>query len=74
VKADTDRGLIRALETTPVLVHDSQVDLSRPREVVYRDKGYQGVRPWGYDATMRKGTRGYPLKVYGTALGTGAST
>ena len=35
-----DYGLIRDLETTTAAVHDSQVDLSREGEVVYRDKGY----------------------------------
>ena len=43
VKTDTDRGLIRDLETTTASVHDSQVDLSRKGEVVYLDKAYLGV-------------------------------
>jgi IS5 family transposase len=60
-KTDVDHGLIRDLETTTASVHDSRVDLSRPGEVVYRDKGYFGVKPRGYDATMRRGTRGHPL-------------
>jgi len=62
-KTDTDHGLIRDLETTPANVHDSRVDLSRPGEVVYRDKGYYGVKPRGYDATMRRGVRGHPLSI-----------
>ncbi|MCK4438097.1 IS5 family transposase [Candidatus Bathyarchaeota archaeon] len=60
-KSDVDLGLIRELETTTASVHDSQVDLSRPGEVVYRDKGYFGVEPRGYSATMRRGVRGRPL-------------
>jgi IS5 family transposase len=64
VKADLDRGLIRAVETTPASVHDSRVDLSEPGEVVYRDKGYFGVEPRGWDATMRRGVRGHPLGVW----------
>jgi len=28
---------------------------------VYRDKGYFGVSPRGFDATMRRGVRGHPL-------------
>jgi IS5 family transposase len=44
-------------------VHDSRVDLSRPREVVYRDKGYFGVEPRGYNATMRRAVRGHPLGI-----------
>ena len=62
-KSDVDRGLIRELETTPANVHDSRVDLSWPGEVVYRDKGYFGVEPRGYDATMRRGVRGHPLGI-----------
>lgn len=62
-KTDTDHGLIRDLETTPASVHDSCVDLSRPGEVVYRDKAYFGVKPRGYDATMRRGVRGRPLGI-----------
>ena len=63
VKADLDSGLIRAVESTPASVHDSRVDLSLPGEVVYRDKGYFGVEPRGWDATMRRGVRGHPLGV-----------
>ncbi len=40
------------------MVHDNRVDLSRPGEVVYRDRGYFGVEPRGYSATMRSGVRG----------------
>jgi len=61
VKTDLDLGLIRAVEATPASVHDSRVDLSLPGEVVYRDKGYFGVEPRGFDATMRRGVRGHPL-------------
>ena len=61
VKTDLDLGLIRAVETSSASVHDSRVDLSEPGEVVYRDKGYFGVEPRGWDATMRRGVRGHPL-------------
>lgn len=37
-KTDRDYVLIRDLETTPVSVHDNQIDLSQPGEVVYRDR------------------------------------
>ena len=46
-KTDVDYDLIRDLETTPANVHDSRVDPSLPGEVVYRDKGYFGVKPRG---------------------------
>lgn len=62
-KTDVDLSLIRDLETTSASVHDSLVDLSRPGEVVYRDKGYFGVKPRGFDATMRRGVRGRPLGI-----------
>lgn len=60
-KVDTDLGLIRDLETTTASVHDSQIDLSKAGEVVYRDRGYQGVESKGYSATMRRGARDHPL-------------
>ena len=63
MKIDLDHGLIRDPEPTPANVHDSQVDLSRPGEVVYRDKGYQGAVPRGWDATMRRRVRGHPLGI-----------
>ena len=62
-KTDVDHGLIRDLEVTPANVHDSRVDLCWPGEVVYRDKGYFGVKPRGWDATMRRGVRGHPLGI-----------
>lgn len=61
VKTDLDYGLIRAVEATSASVHDSRVDLSLPGEVVYWDKGYFGVTPRGFDASMRRGVRGHPL-------------
>jgi len=64
MKMDLDHGLIRELEATPANVHDSRVDLSVPGEVVYRDKGYQGVEPRGWDATMRRASRGHPLSIW----------
>jgi IS5 family transposase len=64
MKMDLNHGLIRCLEATAANVHDSRVDLSRPGEVVYRDKGYQGVEPRGFNATMRRGARGHPLCIW----------
>jgi len=62
-KTDVDQSLIRELETTTASLHDSQVDLSRKGEVVYKDKAYHGVKSRGYDATMRRGARGHPLGI-----------
>jgi IS5 family transposase len=64
MKMDLDHGLIRELEASAANVHDSRVDLSAPGEVVYRDKGYQGVKPRGYDATMKRASRGHPLYIW----------
>jgi len=62
-KVDRNYGLIRTIETTTASVHDSQVDLSCKGEIVYRDKGYFGVKPRGYDATMQRGVRDHPLDI-----------
>ena len=61
VKTDLDLGLVRSLDVSGASVHDSRVDLSLAGEVVYRDKGYFGVKPRGWDATMLRGVRGHPL-------------
>jgi IS5 family transposase len=58
---DENYGLIRRIEVTPANVHDSQVDLANEGEVRYADKGYSGAKTKGYDAAMRKATRGHPL-------------
>jgi IS5 family transposase len=62
-KEDCDFGLIRALQTTTASVHDSQIDLSEKGEVVYRDRGYFGAEPKGFDATMQRGVRGHPIGI-----------
>jgi IS5 family transposase len=58
---DMDYGLIRRLETTTAEIHDSQIDLSEPGEVVYRDRGYFGAPCRGYNATMDRNVRGHPI-------------
>ena len=60
---DVDFQLIRRIKTTTASVHDSQVDLSMEGEVAYRDKGYFGVNPRGYDATMQRGVRGHSIGI-----------
>jgi len=62
-KFDIDYGLIRKIETIPASVHDSQVDLTKPGEVAYRDRGYFGAPCKGYNATMNRATRGHPLNI-----------
>jgi transposase, IS5 family len=61
VKTDLDLGLVRELDVSGASVHDSRVDLSVVGEVVYRDKGYFGVVPRGWDATMLRGVLGHRL-------------
>ena len=62
-KSDTDYQLIREQETTTASVHDSQIDLSEPGEVSYRDRGYSGAASKGFDAAMKKGARGHPIGI-----------
>ena len=42
IKLDVDHHLIRDVEVTTASVHDSEVDLSKRDEVVYRDKAFTG--------------------------------
>ena len=62
-KSDVDYGLVRDIETTAASVHDSQVDLTKPGEVAYKDKGYFGAPSKGYSATMRRSVRGHPIGI-----------
>ena len=58
--------MIRALQTTTASVHDSQIDLLEDGEVVYRDRGYFGTEPKGFDVTMQRGVRGHPIGIRDT--------
>jgi len=62
-KSDVDYGLVRDIETTTASVHDSQVDLTKPGEVAYKDNGYFGAPSKGYSATMRRSVRGHPIGI-----------
>ena len=62
-KMDIDHQLIREIETTPASMHDSQIDLTKPGEVNYRDRGYFGAPCKGYNATMDRGIRSHPLNI-----------
>ncbi len=62
-KMDMEYELIRELETTTAKVHDSQIDLSQPDEIMYRDRGYFGGQCKGHNATMNRATRGHPLRI-----------
>jgi IS5 family transposase len=60
---DTDNHLIRDVETTTASVHDSQIDLGIENIPRYSDKGYDGAKTRGYDAAMKKATRGHKLGI-----------
>ena len=60
---DIEHQLIREIETSPASLHDSQVDLIKPGEVTYRDRGYFGGKCKGYNATMNRSTRDHPLNI-----------
>lgn len=64
VKVDAENNFIWEVETTAANVHDSQVDLANEGEVRYGDKGYHGAKTKGYDAAMKKASRGHPLNVF----------
>ena len=56
--------MIWEIQTSTASLHDSQIDLSKEGEVVYRDKGYFGVKPLGFDATMKRGVRNHPIGIW----------
>ena len=60
---DTMHHLIRNVETTTASVHDSKVDLGIEGIPRYSDKGYDGAKTRGYDAAMKKATRGHKLGI-----------
>ena len=55
--------IIEKLSVTPANVHDSQIDLSLPGIICYRDKGYFGSECKGINGTMDRSVRGHPLPV-----------
>ena len=44
IKIDTDHHLIRRVKVTTASVHDGDIDLARPDEVIYRDKAFTGKK------------------------------
>ena len=55
--------IIEKLSVTPANVHDSQIDLSLPGIICYRDKGYFGSECKGINGIMDRSVRGHPLPV-----------
>lgn len=62
-KCDVERGFIHSIAVSTASLHDSKVNLIKPGETAYRDKGYAGIPlpPSVTDKTMRKAYRGKPL-------------
>ena len=59
---DRDFLFIREVATTTASLHDSKIDLTKPGQTVYRDKGYFGAKPEAsMDKTMHRATRNHPL-------------
>jgi transposase, IS5 family len=56
VKTQRGSKIVKQLAVTTARVHDSKIDLAIANEVVYRDKGYTGVKTKAKgDATMKRG-------------------
>jgi len=55
--------IIEKLSLTPANVYDSQMDLSIPEIICYRDKGYLGSECKGINGPMDRSVRGHPLPV-----------
>lgn len=63
-KVEQGNGFIVDIAVTTAHVHDSQIDLTKEDEVVYRDKGYFGAKPKAKgDATMDRAVRGRKLNI-----------
>ena len=60
---DADNDMIMNYATTTASVHNSQVDLSIPDILCYKEKGYFDVEGRGIDATMDRSLKGYRLPV-----------
>jgi IS5 family transposase len=57
--------IIRSYAVTTARTHDSKINLSRVGIPVYRDKGYFGVKPKGFDATISRAMRCFKLSIWG---------
>ena len=56
MKCDVDFQLIREYDVSTASLHDSQVDLGQPEEVIYRDRAYTGTTTKAKgNASMKRG-------------------
>ena len=58
-----ENDMIANYSVTTASLHDSQIDLSIPGIVNYKDKGYFSVEGRGIDATMDRAVRGHKLPI-----------
>lgn len=62
IKVDTKTGIVTEVAITTAKTADCNIDLTKPDETVYRDKGYYGVKPRAKgDATMKRASKFKPL-------------
>ena len=55
--------MIANYSVTTASLHDSQIDLSIPGIITYKDKGYFSVEGRSIDAAMDKALKGYKLPI-----------
>ena len=56
VKIDLKTKLVTALAVTTAKTHDNKIDLAKPNETIYRDRGYSGSKTRAdINRTMKKG-------------------
>jgi len=60
--------IIRSYAVSTAITLDSKIVLSRKGIPIYRDNGYFGVKPKGYDATIAKELRSFKLSIYSIFL------
>ena len=58
-----ENDMIANYSVTTASLHDSQIDLSIPDVVTYKDKGYFSVGGRGIDATLDRAVRGHKLPI-----------
>jgi len=60
--------IIRSYAVATASTLDSNIGLSKRDIPIYRDNGYFGVKPKGYDATIKKELRSFKLSIHSIFL------
>lgn len=64
IKVDAENGIVTEVAATTASTHDNVIDLTKPDEICYRDKGYFGSEPKAKgDGTMKRASRNNPLSI-----------